>query len=270
MLASGGRPATRLVFVVGSQRSGTRLPLQVMDYAPGIVTYSEGSAPFFKDVLLEPLERVEALARQSPFPVIALKPICETHRIHELLDRFQASKGIWIFRWYEDAVNSASLKWSSGREAVRRLAAGELKAAGWRVGGLTEEKLELVRRLYRDDMSLHEANAVMWYLRNGLFFDLNAGAREDILLVRYEDLVGNPRPNFERMFRFIDVPLPMGFVDVVRRGESSRRQFPQVSSEIRTLCEDLHARLLAHYAGAVAIDARAAVHNPGVRTGASA
>src|SRR5690606_31615112 len=117
--ASLSRPDTRFVFVVGSQRSGTRLPLQVMDQAPAIATYSEGAAPFFDRVLLQRLDRVEALGRLSVFPVVALKPICETHRVIELLERFPRSRAVWIFRHYQDAVNSASVKWKSGPEAVR-------------------------------------------------------------------------------------------------------------------------------------------------------
>lgn len=245
--AVGGSPATRLVFVVGSQRSGTRLPMQIMDYSDEIGTYSEGTAPFFDGVLLRPLERIEQLIRRSPFPIVALKPICETHRITELLDRFPESRSFWIFRHFEDAVNSASVKWRSGREAVRRLAAGELNQAAWRAGGLTAERLELVRRLYRDDMSLHEANAVMWYLRNNLFFDLRADARPDIRLVRYEDLVSQPHQRFADLFDFIGTPMPARCVDAVQDQARPRRPFPPIAPEIRSLCEQLYQRLLVHY-----------------------
>ena len=85
-MAARGRPATRVVFVVGSQRSGTRLPLHIMDYSPEISTYSEGAAPYFEKVMLQPLDYVAAQVRRSPSPIVVLKPICETHRVHELLD----------------------------------------------------------------------------------------------------------------------------------------------------------------------------------------
>lgn len=244
---AGRRPATRVVFVVGSQRSGTRLPLTVMDHAPEIMTWSEGAAPYFRDVLLEPLDRVEQLVRSSIFPVVVLKPICETHRVHELLDRFPRSRAVWIFRHYHAAVNSASAKWKSGIEAVRRLAEGELASAGWRAGGLSQARLDLVRRWYRPAMSLHEANAVMWYLRNSLFFDLAADRRPEILLVRYEDLVKEPHPRFEAIFRFIDLPAPPGFDASVRDTETSRRPFPAIAPDLAEHCDDLHTRLMTHY-----------------------
>jgi hypothetical protein len=245
-LAAGGRPATRVVFVVGSQRSGTRLPLQVMDYSPHINTYNEGSSPYFDDVLLQPLDYIGARLRRSPAPMVVLKPICETHRINELLDRFPGSKAIWIFRNYQAASRSAAVKWTSGRESLRHLAEGDFKAAAWRVGGLTEEKLAAVRRLYRADMSLYEAEAVTWYLRNGLFFDLHVDRRPDVLLVRYEDLVSDPVRRFADIFGFIGMPMPHRSVDAINES-SGNRTYPELDPAIREVCSGLHDRLLDHY-----------------------
>jgi len=246
-LAAGQRPETRVVFVVGAQRSGTRLPIQVLDRVPGISTFPEGSDPYFDGVMLRPLERVEQLVRRSPAQIVALKPICETHRTPELLERFPGSKAIWIFRNYQDTVNSASLKWTSGRTMLRRLAQGQLNPDDWRRGGVTQEKLQIVRRLYRDDMSQHEANAVMGYLRNSLFFDLRCDERSDVLLVRYEDLVTDPVEHVTRIFRFIGVPVPAGALGAVKGGARGSRAFPEISPDIRRLCEDVYDRLLAHY-----------------------
>jgi hypothetical protein len=246
-LVRGGRPGTRVVFVLGSQRSGTRLPLHIMDYSADIATFSEGTSPYFDRVMLQPLDYVAAHLRRSAAPIVVLKPICETHRVHELLDRFPGSKAIWIFRHYERASLSASVKWKSGREGLRRLAAGDLAAAAWRAGGLTEQKLAQVRRLYRDDMSPFEADVVMWYLRNGLYFDLGADKRSDVLLVRYEDLTSDPRRRFAEMFNFIGTPMPERAVNAIRESGGSRHTYPDIHPEIRSLCDELHNRLVTHY-----------------------
>lgn len=252
-----GVPESRLLFVVGSQRSGTRLPLQLLDASPDVISYSEGSAPFFKSVLLEPLERIEQLAARTPFPVIALKPICETHRVCELLERFPGSRAIWIFRNYRDAVSSASIKWQSGREAVRRLATGELDRAGWRAGGLTPAKLALVRELYDDALSLHAANAIMWYLRNDLFFDLGADRHPGILLLRYEALLNDPQPMLQRLFRFAEVSMPDGCRNLINGSSRSRSAFPPLPTRLEALCEQLERRLIDHFTRVNATPGRA-------------
>ena len=275
-LASGGRPESRLVFIVGAQRSGTRLPLELLDASADVATFSEGVDPYFDRVLLRPLDVVEACVRRSPARVIALKPICETHRTIELLDRFPGSKAIWIFRHFEDTVNSATVKWTSGRAAVRRLARREYQPTDWRAGGLTEETLRLVGRLYDERMSEHEANAVLWYLRNDLFFALGADQRADVLLVRYEDLMREPRVHAARLLEFAGVPVPVTASAAVRVADRPRKPFPEISPEIRRLCEDVHERLLAHYRAALnrpalaanPVAVRPAALPPGVRVSA--
>jgi hypothetical protein len=238
-------PATRAVFVVGAQRSGTRLPLQVLDSAPEIMTYNEGSAPYFDGVLLRDLDEVGGLLRRSPFPVVVLKPICESHRTLELLDRFPGSRAIWIFRNYQDTVNSASAKWRSGPEMVRRLAEGEASKAGWSAGGLTTRDVEFVREVYRPGMSIHAANAVLWYLRNNLYFTTGSSQHPGVLLVQYEQLVGQPRQAFERVFAHIGLPSPGGFDRDVYASSVSKRPFPEIPAAIKDRCDDLEARLIA-------------------------
>jgi hypothetical protein len=242
-----GRPGARFVFVVGAQRSGTRLPLQLIDQAPETATFSEGVTPFFDDVFLEPLDRIEELGLQNPASIIALKPICETHRVHELLDRFPSSKAIWIFRNYVDTARSASVKWTSGKEVLKRLARRELPPGDWRAGGVSNERLRDIESLYRDDMSLYEANAVLWYVRNALFFDLGANERSEILLVRYEDLVANRPESIARIFTFIGSPVPAEATSAIRDSSRPRRPDPDLAAPIKERCEALHARLLAHY-----------------------
>jgi hypothetical protein len=244
---ASGRPGARFIFIVGAQRSGTRLPVQILAQAPEIATYSEGASPFFDDVFLRPLDRIEELALKSPAEIIALKPICETHRVHEFLDRFPSSKAVWIFRNYADTARSAATKWTYGREALERLARRQSGSDDWRAGGLSEERLQLVARLYREDMSQYEAHAVMWYLRNGLYFDLGAHERKEILLVRYEALVGDPQKQFTRLFSFVGAPVPEGALATIRKSNRPPREAPPISPEIRRLCEELQDRLIAHH-----------------------
>jgi hypothetical protein len=116
----------------------------------------------------------------------------------------------------------------------------------------------VVKRLYRDDMSAYEADVVMWYLRNGLFFDLGADARPDVLLVRYEDLVGDPRRRFAELFDFIGTPMPERAVEAIKESSGSKREYPDIHPEIRALCDALHDRLVAHYHQRIRARAQAA------------
>jgi hypothetical protein len=219
---------SRAVFVLGAQRSGTRLPLMVLDQSPDIITYSEGSDPFFTGVMLKRDDVIRRHLRRMPFPIVVLKPICESHRGVDLLGTFSGS----------------SVK------HLNSLARGDLKAAAWRAGGLTEEKLELVRQIYDDEMSLHAANAVMWYLRTSLFFDGGLAGRSDVLLVKYEDLVRNPNVEFTRLFEFLDCPFESGYLSRIYSSSISRQPFPAIPARISDLCEGLMSRLDEYRLGA--------------------
>lgn len=238
----GDQPA-RAVFVFGSQRSGTRLPMDVLDLAPQVMAYKEGNSRAFNRTLLKDNAAIAKLLRASRFPVVAFKPICDSHRAAELLDYFPRSKAIWIFRYYQDAVNSSVRKWKHGRNNLKHIAAGNIAAAGWRAGGLTPEKIALVRRLYSEEMSSHTAYALMWYLRNNLIIDLKLHERDDLLLVKYENLVREPQNHFPRIFNFIECPFKEKYVKGVYNSSVGKETFPEIPAEIVELCENLYQQL---------------------------
>jgi hypothetical protein len=245
-LTASERVTARPVFVLGAQRSGTRLPLHVLDQCPDIITYSEGSDPFFNGVLLRDMSTIVRSLRRLPFPIVVLKPICESHRGAELLDAFPGSRAVWIYRDFKDTVNSAVAKWQTGRRNLQRLATGDGSAASWRAGGLSEQKLQLARRLYDADMSLHAAEAVMWYLRTSLFFDVGLDRRADVLLVKYDDLVTEPAAGFARLFAFLGSPFHSEYLSGVYDSSMRSKPFPPIPLEITGLCEMLTERLDAH------------------------
>ncbi len=241
----GGPP--RPVFVVGAQRSGTRLPMVVMERSPDIGTYAEGNSRFFNGVLLKPDHEVARTLNRLPFQAVALKPICESHRARELLERFPGSRVIWIYRDYRYATRSSERKWKGGIKELELLATGRLKEAGWRAGGLTEEKLRLVRRHYDPAMSRHSAYAMKWFLRTGLFFDIGLAGRDDVLLVRYEDLATDPVAGFQRMFAFIGAEFREAFVRDVYASSVATGEVEGLDPEIESLCMDLLERMDAYY-----------------------
>jgi hypothetical protein len=177
---------------------------------------------------------------------VVLKPICESHRGAELLGAFPGSQVVWIYRDFKDTVNSAVVKWQTGRRNLQRLATGNGASAGWRAGGLSEDKLRLARRLYDDNMSLHAAEAVMWYLRTSLFFDVGLDRRPDVLLVKYEDLVTSPASGFPRLFNFLGTPFNAEYLRGVYASSVGSKSFPAIPPEINDLCETLIKRLDAH------------------------
>jgi hypothetical protein len=244
---AGGRPQTQVLFIIGAQRSGTRVPLVALEGAPDILTYREGARPYFQRGLLAAEETLDRLFAQCLFPVLVLKPLCESHRARQLLARFPGSRLLWIFRGYEDTVASTALKWSSGIDAVEQIVQGRLRPDDWRGGGLTPELLDAARRLYEPALNLHHANAMLWYLRSRVLLDLNLFDCPNAMVVKYEDLTSDPARHFPRVFRFIGQPLKPAYLTPVHRNSSRRECTLDVPRPVADACAAVYDEIDRRY-----------------------
>jgi hypothetical protein len=238
---------TEVVFIMGAQRSGTRVPLVALEASPDILTYREGARPFFVRGRLADESTLEGLFERCRFPVLVLKPLCDAHRARQLLQRFPRSRVLWIFRWYQDTINSSSLKWSSGVEAVEQLVHDRLRADDWRRGGLTPELLEVARQLYEPGLSLHHANAILWYLRSRLLLDLDLFNCQQTLVIKYEDLSMKPAEHFPRVFAFIGQPFKATYLEKIHGNSVRRSPFPVIPKAVADACEGLYAEIDRRY-----------------------
>lgn len=245
--AVGRSDATRPVFIMGAQRSGTRVPLLALESAPDILTFREGARPFFRGGRLEPDQTLERLFERCSFPVVVIKPLCESHRALDLLARFSTSRVVWIYRSPEDTVRSASIKWGSGAEAVTRLLDGSLAPDDWRWGGLNDEALAVARQLYAPGLGLHHANAIMWYLRTRLVLDQDLFSHPRALVVKYEDLSSAPAMHFPRLFSFVGEPLDSSYLVGIHGHSVRRRPLEGVPGDVLEACRALHAELDRRY-----------------------
>jgi hypothetical protein len=242
----GGRPETRVVFILGAQRSGTRVPLVALESAPDILTFREGARPYFDGVRLAEEPVLDRLFEACDFPLLVLKPLCESHRARQLLARFPGSRVLWIFRDHRDTITSSSLKWASGIEAVEQIVEGRLRPNDWRGGGLTPELLDVARRLYQPGLSLHHANAILWYLRTRLLLDLDLFTCPEALVIKYEDLTSAPAVHFDRVFRFLGQPLKPEYLTQIHRNDK-RRPLSGIPSAVADACDALYSDVDARY-----------------------
>ena len=151
---------TRLVLIMGVQRSGTNALFKSLTSDPSVLGVNEApDSAFFQDVLLrpEPELRPHLLAHDGP---VVLKPISETNRrgVADVLDELSAYDPVvpWIYR---DPVNC----WHSHVER-------------WQ--GFRDKPAEF---------------AAHWSQRNRLALDALRTHGERIAVVRYEDLIEDPQ-----------------------------------------------------------------------------
>lgn len=232
------------VFVTGSQRSGTNMLMECMDWSAKTDVYHESDLRAFdKRYVMLPRSVIHALVRASRSPFFVIKSLCEGDEIKSLMDEFSPAKSIWIVRDFRDSVNSMIRNFPDFVITAREIAEDPATFNSWQGRGMSEETLALVRQHYNPEMSEASAAALQWYFRNILFFEQDLDADRRVMLIRYSDLVSQPMKMLEKVFSFLEID---GFSPFITRKVHSRsvrkNPEPPIDSDIRALCLSLMER----------------------------
>lgn len=230
------------VFLLGEMRSGTNMLTECFERAPGTAVFNENDEAAFDLFELHSLDVIRTLIGRSNAAHVFFKAIADSGRAVELLAAFPGSRAIWIFRRYQDVVNSALRRFTYHREHLR-LVLEEPEHARWRRHGVRPEHEELIRRCYGPSLSEASARGLIWYLRNDLFYTQSLDGRGDVLLVNYERLVRDPRAELARAFAFLGMEFNSDSFRHVSTESVGKHPDPEIDPEIAALCETLFARL---------------------------
>lgn len=230
------------VLVPGVQRSGTNMMMDVLEQSLDTAVFHETDRRAFDGYYLRPLPRLLDLRAKCRAPFFVLKALLDSHMTAELMSYLAPAKAIWIYRRFDDMVNSNLLSWPGGRNQIEDLMCDPLKT-GYRARGMTAETLATVRAHYRPGMSDASAIALFWYYRNQLFFDQRLDSDPHVLLLRYEDIVTQPVPAIQRTCAFLGLGYSDRMGAEIHAQSVGRRPPADITPEIRTLCDGMMARL---------------------------
>jgi hypothetical protein len=238
---AGSRPALT-VFVAGMQRSGTNMLMETLEWSAHTDIYHETDPRAFDNYEMRPRAVIRELASRSRAPFFVIKSLCELDQIGSLLDEFAPAKAVWIVRAFDDTVNSATRSFGHFADQVHRLAKNKA-GAGWRGRGMSDETQALLRPFDHPGLTDTSAAALMWYYRNVLLFERGLDRDPRVRVVRYENLVRDPRSELRNVFGFLGLP---GWSPWISRyiHPKSVGKAPRADIEpaIRELCDSLTAR----------------------------
>jgi hypothetical protein len=234
------------VFVVGVQRSGTNMLLRGLETSPEIETHNEDDGKAFRRFRLRSNEEIRDLVSRSGHAFVLFKPLCDSHRVSELLDGVgtpSAGKAIWIYRSYGGRARSAVATFGSNNlNVLRELAAGR-GTDRWQAQGLSTNSWDLIRSTDFESLSSEAAAALFWYVRNAMYFEHGLHDRSDVALVSYDAFVGSPAETMKAICRFLDFEYTARLVGHVEIRPHRGRDPLELPSPIRERCEDLQRRL---------------------------
>ena len=239
------------VYLVGLQRSGTNMLIRGLESAPEFEVRNENDQRVFRRFQLRDDAVLTGVIRRSRHAYVLVKPLCESHRVDQLLalPGLAPGRALWAWRDVDDRARSEVAKFGDANlRALRAIADGTI-GRRWQGQRLDADTYELIHGFDYDRMDPHTAAALFWYVRNGLFFRLGLDQRPDVLLCSYDALVGDPEGYTHQLCDFLGLAYrPTLGAHITPR--TPRRDPLPIDPVVRLLCDELTTRLTAHVAPA--------------------
>ncbi|GBD98065.1 sulfotransferase domain protein [bacterium BMS3Abin07] len=250
LLLSGSYYEKIPVSVVGVQRSGTTMLLNILQHSPECSVYHEGNKEAYDNFRIKPDNKIKRLIKMNKKRIIIIKPINDLQYTDRFLEIHHNAKAVWIYRDYHDVINSAVKKWGEAQKNMMLgISKGYIKHPGQNALSerMTSETLRLVRKIANEKMSSADGAALLWYIRNLLYFDLNLHENRRVLIVKYEDLINMSLQRVERIFNFISCTFNEVYTYEIFTSSVRKTPAPIINLEIEILCKELMDRLNEHY-----------------------
>ena len=236
----------QVIFVAGTQRSGTNMLVEILERSWHTDVYREADPRAFVNYQHKPLPELTRVVRHSPARYVVLKALCELQDLRSLLDAFAPARAVWMLRHYDDVANSATELWRKMPyflgEILHRPDGGE---AGWRAGGVTGAMRAELARHWRPDLDNATACALFWWLRNSLFFAQGLERDARVRAVSYEALVTDPHGRVPPLFEFMQIPFDPRVMARVTARSVRKHAPPAIDGAVRDLCDALLVRFQA-------------------------
>lgn len=230
---------SRPVFLIGCGRSGTSMIVRHLSRPWRTELYNEDNPAAFERWRLRDLSIVEELIARSQAQLVLFKPILDTYQTQVLLSRFPNAKFIFVFRHYDDVINS-SLKRFGHQNRIRHVNNWINDDFGeFRKVPPPEKTKALIRSLWKPSLNQEAGGALYWLFQNRLFYDLELDQNERVKLVRYESVVSNPDEEFKSLCRFLNLEFEPQITDGIFLSSIKRSAPPEFDPEIRAACEGL-------------------------------
>ncbi len=237
-----------VLFVVGTQRSGTNMLIDIFTRDYDTKVYREhsnlSSRGAERGIRLNPLPEVKRTIDRDRPPLVVLKPLVETQNLPRLLALFPRSLALWMYRHYTDTIMSSARAFGPdvGIRNLRSIVEGQKD--NWRSEVVPDHVRKTVLKHFSESMDPYDARALFWFVRQSLFFDLNAVADPRVRLCKYEALVTDPAARMRSIYAWLGRPYPGDrIVRRVHAGSIGGGKDVRVSPEIREMCDRMMADL---------------------------
>ena len=201
-----------ILMITGCSRSGTTLMHRIFENDMNTKSYGEVSRLTFpepeKRFRLLPEEMMQQEIEKEKSSFVVIKFTTELQNAMKLLNYFNDSKLVFMFRYYKDSIASHIFQFGrdNGIKNIRPIY--EDDPNDWKSEGASDDVKKLVKKHFSEDMNPYDAAAIFWIARNRLFYELEMDKDPRIKMCRYEDLIESPKDVIESLYRFSNQTFP--------------------------------------------------------------
>jgi hypothetical protein len=242
-----GQGTATPVFLVGVQRSGTNMVVRGLEAAPEFEVHNENDRRAFDRFELRRLPTIQGIVAASTHRFVLFKPLCDSHRVDELLDDVGtpgSGRALWAYRSVDGRVASALAKFGDVNLRMLRAIASGGADDRWQAQRMSQNTLEFIRSFDYDVMSPATAAALFWWARNRLVFELGLDRRDDVALISYDALLADPEPRMREVCAFLDFEWNPSLITHIEQRSPAGR-IVEIDAPVRERCTELSLRLEA-------------------------
>lgn len=243
-IARRGPHDTRPVFIFGSQRSGTGMLGMCLGASAECENLGESDPRAFDGYNLRPIPEIERLIEQCPYRFLVFKPLKDSHRVHELLALRPEGRAVWAYRGYMDRINSAVKQF--GRRPLEVFSAFQRgDRTRWQLRGMSAATAELLASVNLAELGESDGAALMWWVRNSLYYDQGLEQDARVRLWSYDRFVLEPESELRALLGHLGLDLDPHMLREIHSRSVGKDPAPRINDRILALCRSLHDRLEA-------------------------
>lgn len=229
------------VFIFGKQRSGTSMLLDIMRLHPDTEAFGEGSK-------ISGFQNFKRLIENSKESFVCFKPLMDSHLIKDFMTQFPEGKFIWMYRGYKDNANSALRKFPGDTKKVKAAVSNQNETKWkWFYEGISSNTMEVLKNVYSSELSEFDLACLTWWVRNRICIELKDDLLQNLIFIKYEDLVNEPRETFQLLCERLGIRYINKAIRFIHNRSIGKNSYPELDSKVMALCDNLMKQLDTYY-----------------------